>query len=78
MIQTINLPAVKKKNFDDSSSNKFKILSFSEKDRCSIFLLLAKCYIKNKKNKESKQVMNQAIGQFAGTNEEVHVMLVNA
>jgi hypothetical protein len=51
MVQTINLPAVKKKNFDDSASNKFKILSFTEKDRCSIFLLLAKCYTKNKKNK---------------------------
>lgn len=49
MVQTINLPAVKKKNFDDSTSNKFKILSFTEKDRCSIFLLLAKCYTKNKK-----------------------------
>ncbi len=69
MIQTISLPAVKRKNFEDSSSKKFKILSFSEKDRCSIFLLLAKCYTKNKKHKESKQVMTQAIGQFAGTSE---------
>ena len=39
---------------------------------------MAKCYTKNKKSKESKQVMTQAIGQFAGTNEEVHVMLTNA
>ena len=42
------------------------------------FLLLAKCYIKNKKSKECKQVITQAISQFAGTPEEVHVMLTNA
>ena len=51
MIQAINLPSVKKKNFDDSNMSKFKILSFSEKDRCSVYLLLAKCYTKNKKSK---------------------------
>ena len=69
MVQAISLPAVKRKLAEDSSVKKFKILSFLEKDRCSIFLLLAKCYTKNKKNKESKQVMTQAIGQFAGTSE---------
>ena len=69
MIQAIALPAVKRKSVEDPTAKKFKILSFSEKDRCSIFLLLAKCYTKNKKHKESKQVMTQAIGQFAGTSE---------
>lgn len=29
MIQAISLPAVKRKNFEDTSSKKFKILSFS-------------------------------------------------
>lgn len=51
MVQAISLPVVKRKNVEDPTSKKFKILSFSEKDRCSIFLLLAKCYTKNKKNK---------------------------
>lgn len=51
MVQAISLPVVKRKNVEDPTAKKFKILSFSEKDRCSIFLLLAKCYTKNKKNK---------------------------
>lgn len=76
-MQAMALPSVKRKILDDSSK-KFKVLSFTEKDRCSIFLLLAKAYSKNGKQKESKQVMTQAIGQFAGTNEEVHVLLTNA
>lgn len=63
---------------DVSGEKTFKVLNFSEKDRCSIYLLLAKCYMKNKKQKESKQIMTQAISQFAGTNEEVHVLLTNA
>lgn len=50
MVQAISLPSVKRKKVEDSSK-KFKILTFSEKDRCSIYLLLAKCYTKNKKLK---------------------------
>lgn len=49
MVQAISLPSVKRKVLDDSK--KFKVLNFSEKDRCSIYLLLAKCYIKNGKQK---------------------------
>lgn len=49
MIQAISLPSVKRKVLDDGK--KFKVLNFSEKDRCSIYLLLAKCYIKNGKQK---------------------------
>lgn len=50
MVQAIGLPSVKRKVPEDSSK-KFKVLSFTEKDRCSIFLLLAKCYTKNGKAK---------------------------
>ena len=77
MTQALGLPSVKRK-MPESGDKGFRVLNFSEKDRCSIYLLLAKCYIKNKKNKESKQIMNQVITQFAGTNEEVHVLLANA
>lgn len=77
MVQAIGLPSVKRRMAEDKSRS-FKVLNFSEKDRCSIYLLLAKCYMKNKKVKESKQIMTQAISQFAGTNEEVHVLLTNA
>ena len=77
MCQAIVLPSVKRKMPDDSEK-KFRVLNFSEKDRCSIYLLLAKCYMKNKKVNESKKVMTQAISQFTGTNEEVHVLLTNA
>ena len=77
MAAAAGLPSVRRKVTDPNMFN-FKVLTFSEKDRCSIFLLLAKCYIKNKKAKECKQVITQAISQFAGTPEEVHVMLTNA
>ena len=62
------LPSVKRKNAS-VGDKKFKVIAFSEKDRCSIFLLHAKVLMKNKKSKESKNVMNLAISQFAGTNE---------
>ena len=77
MAAAAGLPSVRRKVTDPNMLN-FKVLTFSQKDRCSIFLLLAKCYIKNKKAKECKQVITQAISQFAGTPEEVHVMLTNA
>ena len=77
MNQAMSLPSVKRKNAT-GDEKKFKVISFSEKDRCSIYLLYAKCLMKNKKAKESKNVMNQAISQFAGTNEEMHVLLTNA
>lgn len=53
-------------------------MNFTEKDRCSVYLLLAKCYAKNKKVKETKALMNQAIGEFVGTSEEMNVLLTNA
>lgn len=68
MSAALALPSVKRKVTDQSMLG-FKVLTFSEKDRCSIFLLLAKCYAKNKKVKESKSIMTQAISQFAGTPE---------
>lgn len=77
MAAAVALPSVKRRSNDSNTLN-FKVLTFSEKDRCSIFLLLAKCYTKNKKAKESKTIMTQAISQFAGTSEEVHVLLANA
>jgi hypothetical protein len=50
MVQAIILPSVKRKIQEDSNK-KFRVLNFSEKDRCSIYLLLAKCYVKNNKQK---------------------------
>jgi tetratricopeptide repeat protein 21B len=68
MQQAMALPSVKRKNAVPTNDKKFKVIAFSEKDRCSIFLLYAKVLMKNKKTKESKNVMNLAISQFAGTN----------
>jgi hypothetical protein len=50
MAQAVTLPMVKRK-INEEGKKKFKVLNFSEKDRCSIYLLLAKCYMKNKKQK---------------------------
>jgi hypothetical protein len=50
MAAAVTLPSVKKRILDQNLFN-FKVLTFSEKDRCSIYLLLAKCYAKNKKVK---------------------------
>jgi tetratricopeptide repeat protein 21B len=59
-------------------SKRYRVLSFTEKDRCAIYLLLAKCHAKSKKFKESKAIMEQAIREFMGTSEEVSVLLTNA
>ena len=48
--QAMALPSVKRKKVQEGDK-KFKVISFSEKDRCSIFLLYAKCLMKNKKSK---------------------------
>lgn len=50
MVQAIVLPSVKKRVHEDSNK-KFRVLNFTEKDRCSIYLLLAKCYAKSNKQK---------------------------
>ena len=78
--QAYNLPSVKSKITAEPTKDvrKFKAMNFSEKDRCSVFLLLAKCYAKNKKGKETKAIMGKAIGEFSGTSEEVNVLLTNA
>ena len=47
MLQALSLPSVKRKMLENSKN--FKVLTFGEKDRCSIFLLLAKAYAKNSK-----------------------------
>jgi|JI6StandDraft_1071083.scaffolds.fasta_scaffold07203_6 tetratricopeptide repeat protein 21B len=73
----ISLPSIKNKQAV-GEAKKYKVLSFTEKDRCAIFLLLAKCYAKSKKFKESKSIMEQAIRDFVGTSEEVNVLLTNA
>ncbi len=77
MEQAFNLPAIKNKEAL-ASSKKYRVLCFSEKDRCAIYLLLAKCYTKNKKFKESKTIMDQAIREFVGTTEQGGVTLTNA
>lgn len=48
--QAMSLPSVKRKNVS-TGDKKFKVIAFSEKDRCSIFLLHAKVLMKNKKAK---------------------------
>lgn len=68
METAVSLPAIKNKQFV-GESKKYKVLSFTEKDRCAIFLLLAKCLVKSKKFKESKAIMDQAIREFVGTSE---------
>ena len=50
MQQAMALPTVKRKNAA-GTDKKFKVIAFSEKDRCSIFLLHAKVLMKNKKTK---------------------------
>jgi hypothetical protein len=60
MEQAIALPSIKNKQAV-GDSKKYRVLSFTEKDRCSIYLLLAKCHAKSKKFKEGKAIMDQAI-----------------
>jgi len=39
---------------------------------------LAKCYSANKRNDVSKKVMQKAIGEWTGTEEEVNVLIANS
>jgi tetratricopeptide repeat protein 21B len=56
MEQTVSLPSIKNKQAVGDSKC-YRVLSFTEKDRCAVYLLLAKCHAKSKKFKESKAIM---------------------
>lgn len=72
------LPGIKEKSVLLKKNEKSSILQFQEKDRCGIFLLLAKAMASNKKSKEAKAIMTRAISEFTGSSEEVNVLLANS
>ena len=44
------IPGIKEKSILLKKNEKSSILQFQDKDRCGVFLLLAKCYAANKKS----------------------------
>ena len=62
MEAAFEIPEVKDINKSSKfGNNSSSILQFSDKDKCSIFLLYAKALSKNNKAKEAKKIMTAAI-----------------
>ncbi|CAD8066862.1 unnamed protein product [Paramecium sonneborni] len=57
---------------------KSKIVQFTEKDKCQVFVLLAKVYAVNKKEVEAKRIMQKAIQEYAGSPHESTIMMANS
>ena len=55
-----------------------QMLSFTDKERCKLHVLLAKAYIVNGRVTDAKNVMDEAIKNFSGTAEEGTVLMTNA
>lgn len=72
------IPGVREKPQIIVKKQKPSSIPFSNKDRCNIYLLLAKSYGANKRFKEAKEIMNKAISEFNGTPEQVNVMIANS
>ncbi|KAL4503354.1 hypothetical protein ABPG72_000960 [Tetrahymena utriculariae] len=72
------IPEVKDKASQSKVVSAMSVLQFSDKDRCSIYLLYAKALQQNNNSKEAKKIMTQAISQFTGTTEEVNVLIANS
>lgn len=54
------------------------MFQFTEELRCKTYLNLAKAYAKNKKNKQSKELIDEAISEWAGSQFEVQVIMANS
>jgi len=75
--QGYRMPGVRVKD-TGLPSPKQSFFSFTEKERCALFLLYAKALAANRKIKEAKAIISTAIGEFAGTKEEVSVLIANS
>jgi tetratricopeptide repeat protein 21B len=85
-----NLPggkAPKKRKPNDKKGSKdpnekkeavLQLLTYGEKERCKLHILLARAYIANGRVTEAKNIMDEAIKNFAGTTEEANVLMTNA
>jgi tetratricopeptide repeat protein 21B len=47
-------------------------------ERCLIYTNLAKAYALNKQLDKAKEIINKSIGEFAGTDQEMNVLLANS
>lgn len=56
----------------------FQILQFEERERCQVFVNLAKAYVAAKRINDAKTIMSEAISNFTGTSEEGNVLMANA
>ena len=68
----------KKKDQEKKQEVHLQILTFGDKERCKLHILLAKAYIANGRVSDAKAIMDEAIKIFSGTSEEGNVLLTNA
>ncbi len=55
-----------------------KRIEFSKNDRISLYLELADCYRLTGQNQEATRIMQEALGEYQGTGEEVRITVANA
>lgn len=67
-----------KKNEESFKTSNNIVLPFGEKERCKIFVYLAKSYVALKRMNEAKGVITRAITEFTGTEQEVNVLIANS
>eukprot|EP00742_Colponemidia_sp_Colp-10_P005614 GILJ01006001.1.p1 GENE.GILJ01006001.1~~GILJ01006001.1.p1 ORF type:complete len:1335 (+),score=250.67 GILJ01006001.1:335-4006(+) len=74
----INLPGVKKALPTNTSGRKNRVLRLTVQDRASIFVMLASIYTRLNRVTDANKLVQDAIVQFAGTTEEVRVLIANS
>ena len=77
-----DLPGIRdktqKKNKKEEPRQSNVVLPFGEKERCKIFVYLAKCFVALKRINEAKGVITRAITEFTGTEQEVNILIANS
>lgn len=54
------------------------IFNFTDQEKCLIYTNLARAYGINKNLEKAKEIVNLSIQEFAGTDQEMNVLLVNS
>lgn len=74
-----NLPGIQDGNFDHKKKARYMtVISFNENIRSQVFVEYAKALAQDKQYAKSKEIMEDAIMEFAGTDDEPVVLIGNA
>lgn len=77
--KAFNLPGIQSGDFDHKKKSRYMtIISFNQNIRSQIYVEYAKALAEAKQQSKSKEIMEQAIMEFVGTDDEPVVLLGNA